>query len=56
MIASGSRARESATWRRRERPYLVINATDMATGQHFVFSHLRFALIGSGINESSETL
>jgi NTE family protein len=33
------------------RPYLAINATDMATGQHFVFSHPRFALIGSNINE-----
>lgn len=35
------------------RPYLAINATDMATGQHFVFSHPRFALIGSEINEFS---
>ena len=33
------------------RPYLAINATDMATGQHFVFSHPRFGLIGSNINE-----
>ncbi|HWA26571.1 MAG TPA: patatin-like phospholipase family protein [Lacunisphaera sp.] len=33
------------------RPYLAINATDMATGQHFVFSHPRFGLIGSSIND-----
>jgi NTE family protein len=33
------------------RPYLAINATDMATGEHFVFSHPRFAWIGSEINE-----
>jgi NTE family protein len=35
------------------RPYLAINATDMATGEHFVFSHPRFALIASEINEFS---
>lgn len=33
------------------RPYLAINATDMATGEHFVFSHPRFGLIASDINE-----
>jgi len=33
------------------RPYLAINATDMATGEHFVFSGPRFGLIASDINE-----
>lgn len=33
------------------RPYLAINATDMATGEHFVFSQPRFGLIASNINE-----
>ena len=33
------------------RPYLAINATDMATGEHFVFSNPRFGLIASNINE-----
>jgi NTE family protein len=33
------------------RPYLAINATDMATGEHFVFSQPRFGLIASDINE-----
>jgi NTE family protein len=33
------------------RPYLAINATDMATGEHFVFSHPRFGLIASDIND-----
>lgn len=33
------------------RPYLAINATDMATGEHFVFSRPRFGLIASEINE-----
>jgi NTE family protein len=33
------------------RPYLAVNATDMATGEHFVFSRPRFGLIASDINE-----
>jgi NTE family protein len=33
------------------RPYLAINATDLATGEHFVFSSPRFGLIGSDINQ-----
>jgi NTE family protein len=33
------------------RPYLAINATDMATGEHFVFSYPRFGLIASDINQ-----
>jgi NTE family protein len=33
------------------RPYLAINATDMATGEHFVFSQPRFGLIASDINQ-----
>ncbi len=33
------------------RPYLAINATDLATGEHFVFSSPRFGLIASDINQ-----
>jgi len=33
------------------RPYLAVNATDMATGEHFVFSSPRFGLIASDINQ-----
>jgi NTE family protein len=33
------------------RPYLAINATDMATGEHFVFTESRFALISSDLND-----
>ncbi len=33
------------------RPYLAINATDMATGEHFVFIDSRFALISSDLND-----
>ena len=33
------------------RPFLIINATDMATGEHFAFSRPRFGLIASDINE-----
>ena len=35
------------------RPFLAINATDMATGEHFVFSCPRFGLIASDINQFS---
>jgi NTE family protein len=33
------------------RPYLAINATDLATGEHFAFSNSRFSLIASSIND-----
>jgi NTE family protein len=33
------------------RPYLAINATDMATGEHFIFNETRFGLISSDLND-----
>jgi NTE family protein len=33
------------------RPYLAINATDMATGEQFVFTDTRFGLISSNLND-----
>ena len=33
------------------RPYLAINATDLATGEHFAFNNSRFSLISSSIND-----
>jgi NTE family protein len=33
------------------RPYLAINSTDMATGEHFIFNDTRFGLISSDLND-----
>jgi NTE family protein len=33
------------------RPYLAINSTDMATGEHFLFNDTRFGLISSDLND-----